>query len=118
MVGDTEAVRLVADALHHIQSLRGTGEDDRIRRAWYKNLLVLFGQPYRRNIDMQFLQNLQDCAELPLATIDYHEVGHRPVMLQWSVLLSLSIVVALFVVSFPAEASTQHLLVAGKIVWT
>ena len=69
---------------------------------------------------MQFLQNLQGCAELPLATIDYHEVGHRPVMLQWSVLLSLSIVVvaALFVVGFPAEASTQHLLVTGKIVWT
>src|SRR5260370_18985446 len=110
---------LVADALHHVEPLRRTRQDDRIGRTGYKDFLVLFCQAHRGTVDTQLLQHLHSGAELPFAAVDNNQVGYSPVVLQGSFFLRLfgasnNLLVRL---GLPAKSPAQHLLEAGKIVW-
>ena len=49
VIGDGEAVRLVADALHQVERLRRARQHDRLREVLHEELLVLLGQARRRH---------------------------------------------------------------------
>src|SRR5205085_10281216 len=76
VVRNGEAVRLVAQPLHQEKGLRGARQDDRVRAAGQKQLLVLLGQRrYWLVCDAQLPQRLQRRAELALTAIHDDQVG-------------------------------------------
>src|SRR6266542_1283125 len=44
VVGDGEAMRLVADALDEVEGLGGPGEEDGLAEAWAEDLFAFFGE--------------------------------------------------------------------------
>ena len=81
MVGDGEAVRLVADALHQVERLRRARQDQRLSAMpRHEYLLVLLGQANRWHLGhAQLVQHLERGAELALAAVDDNQIRHdRP----------------------------------------
>ena len=74
VVGDREAVRLVAHALQELERRRVVGQDDRLRDARDEDLLDPLGQRHDRHAAREEpLQRLDPGAELALAAVDHDE---------------------------------------------
>ena len=75
VVGDGEAVRLVADALHEVERLRRARQDDGVREVLHEQLLVLLREARQRHVlQPQVAHDVQRRRELPLAAVDDDEV--------------------------------------------
>src|SRR5438309_179130 len=76
VVGDREAVRLIADPLDEKHPGRAALLDDRLRPAGRKDLLAFFGQGERGNVRVaRGFHHLERRAQLALAAVDENEVG-------------------------------------------
>ena len=77
VISDSEAVRLVANALHKIERLTVTRQDDRIGFSLDENPFKLLRQPDDRNFAMpRAADNLQRRAELPFAAVNNDKIRH------------------------------------------
>jgi hypothetical protein len=108
VVGDREAVRLVADPLHEVERRRRRRQDDRIGPAGHEELLALLGQPGDRDlVEAQLAQDGEIGRQLALAAVDEDQVGQGPAeLLRAPLLAGLR----------PLEPAPQHLGVAGEVV--
>ena len=77
MEGDAKAVRLVTDALQHLQGLRIAVDKQRIRVSHPYYFFQAFGKAHDGDAiqDAQFGQGLPGKLKLPLATVDDNELG-------------------------------------------
>ena len=83
VVGDREAVGLVAQCLEHPQRRVVAVEHNRFTAPGQKDLLVALGQSdHRQRGASDFDQRVDRAGELPLAAVDHDQVGERPLLLQ------------------------------------
>ena len=77
MIGDGEAVRLVANALDEVERLAVARQDDRLTLALLEDELELLGEADDGHIFVAArpADNLERRRELPLAAVDDDEVG-------------------------------------------
>ena len=79
VVGDGEAMRLVAESLDEVEGRRGRRQEDRFGRAWQEQLLAFLGEPGQRQVvEAELVEDRLGGAHLALAAVDDDEVGHRP----------------------------------------
>ena len=75
MVGDGEAVRLVADALQQVEALAGARQDDRVVLTGQPDLLQPLGQPDQRDVvHAELVQRGLGGRDLGLAAVDHDEL--------------------------------------------
>ena len=82
VVGDGEAVRLVAQPLQQVERARGGGQDDRLALPGQEELLALLGQAGQGQVvQAELVEDLAGRADLALAAVDDDEVGQAPAQL-------------------------------------
>ena len=108
VVGDGEAVRLVAQALHEVEGLRVGRQHDRLGASGQEHLLALLGQADERQVvQAELIEHLAGGADLALAAVDDDQVGQPPAQLLGAPLLRPQ---------RAAEAAAQDLPVAREVV--
>ncbi len=79
MRGDPVTVRLVTDALHEVQSLRVTRQNQRCTVMREEDFLFLFCQPHHGNFikQVKLFEDFDHATQLTLAAIDDDEIGQK-----------------------------------------
>ena len=108
VIGDREAMGLVAQALDQVQRGRRRRQQDRVGATGQEQLLAFLGQAGQRDIvEAELGEDLGRGADLALAAVDDHQVGQPPAELLGTALLGRRC---------PPEAPPEDLLVAGEVV--
>ena len=83
MVGDREAVGLVADLLQRVERGRRRVEDEGLEAVPLVHLLLLLGErDDREPVESQILQDLEPDVELAPAAVDQDQIGQRAPLLE------------------------------------
>ena len=69
-------MRLVADALDQIKTLRVPGQQQGVGSVREEDLFLLFGQTDNRNFpgEAEFIQHFDGAAQLAFSTVDDHQI--------------------------------------------
>ena len=76
---DPVAMRLVADSLHKIKSLRMTRQDQRLAVVREENFLFLFGKPNHGHFveQVKLLEDFDHASQLTFTAVDNDQVGEE-----------------------------------------